>query len=137
MTQYAVRSTQYEHGIALILAMFTLLFVAMLVIALMNVGGIDQQIATNHIYDVRATYLADAGIETAVYNLRQNSSWSGTGGNVTFPSGSTSYYNVTVSGGTITSSGTVGGYTREIGADYTLSGASAPYTVRLDTWVEQ
>jgi len=144
---YGVLSTEYgvprtkgrlnEKGVALILAMFSMLFVSMLVISLLNVGGIGQQIVTNHTYDVRATYIADAGIETGIYELRQDNTYTGTGGLVVFPAGSGSSYSVVVAGGSVLSTGIVGDYTRIVSADYTLTGASAPYTVVLDNWVEQ
>jgi len=119
------------------MAMFAMLFVAMMAIAFVNVSGIEQQIATNHIYDVRATYLADAGVETAVYELRQDSSYLGTGGSVVFPSGSGQTYSALVAGGSIAATGIIGDFQRSVTAEYTLSGSSAPYTVRLDNWVEQ
>jgi Tfp pilus assembly protein PilX len=125
-----------EKGIALILVLFTMLFISLLVVAFVDLATIDQQIVTNQIYDLRAGFIADAGVETAIYELRQDSGYSGTGGNAEFPSGSGNTYNVTVSGSTITSTGTVSDFSRTIEVDFVLSGASAPYTVRINTWKE-
>lgn len=127
-----------QDGIALILALFTLLFLSLLVVVTLDMSTTDQQIVTNQIKDMQATYIADAGIENSVYQLRQNSSYTGTGGAVEFPIGSGNTYNVTVSGGdTIISTGTVGTFTRKLEAKYSLSGSSAPYTVRIIRWKEQ
>ena len=113
-----------------------MLFISLLVVAFVDLATIDQQIVTNQIYDLRTGFIADAGVETAVYELRQDSGYSGTGGNVEFPSGSGNTYNVTVSGSTITSTGTVTDFSRTIEVDFAISGASAPYTVRINTWKE-
>lgn len=125
-----------EKGIALILVLFTMLFISLLVVAFVDLATIDQQIVTNQVRDLQAGFIADAGVETAVYELRQDPGYSGTGGNVEFPSGSGNTYNVTVSGSTITSTGTVTDFSRTIEVDFSITGASVPYTVRINTWKE-
>jgi type II secretory pathway component PulK len=125
-----------EKGIALILVLFTMLFISLLVVAFVDLATIDQQIVTNQVRDLQAGFISDAGVETAVYELRQDSGYSGTGGNVEFPSGSGNTYNVAVSGSTITSTGTVSDFSRTIEVDFSISGASALYTVRINTWKE-
>ncbi len=129
--------TKNSKGAALILVLFTLAFVALFVVAFLDTITIDQQINTNQIRSLEANFIAEAGIETAVYELRQDSGYSGTGGDVTFPSGSGNTYNVTISGGdTISSVGTVGDFTRTIEAEYSLTGSSSPYSVMVDIWQE-
>ena len=127
-----------SKGIALVLALFVLLFLSLLVVVSLDMSTTDQQIATNQIRDMQATYIADAGVEWAVYQLRQDDTYSGTGSPVEFPAGSGYTYNVSVSGGdTISSVGTVGVFTRTLQAEYSLSGTSSPYTVKITTWKEQ
>ncbi|MFQ5951833.1 MAG: hypothetical protein ACE5JK_00285 [Candidatus Omnitrophota bacterium] len=125
-----------KKGIALILVLFTLLFISLLVVAFVDLATIDQQIVTNQVRDLQTSFIADAGVETAVYELRQDSGYGGTGGDVEFPAGSGNTYNVTVSGSTITSVGTVSDFSRTIEVDFLIAGAGAPYTVRINTWKE-
>ena len=126
-----------KEGIALILAMFTMLFVSVLVVALLDMVTIDQKISTNQIRSLQATYIADAGVEEAIYQLRQDDDWSGTGGDVEFPSGSGNSLNVSVSDTAITSTGTIGDFTKVLNVDFLLSGSSSPYQVLIDKWEEQ
>ncbi len=103
-----------EGGAALIIAIFALFFVSLLVIAFLDITQIDLQIVTNHTRDVQATYIGEAGIEYAIYQLLYvNSNWTGTGGDVSFAGGS---YNVAVaiagSKRTIQSTGKKGGFER-------------------------
>lgn len=130
---------QNKKGIALILALFTLLFVSLLVVAFLDMATIDQQITTNQIRDLQASFIADAGVETAIYELKaqeEEGDYSGTGGDVEFPSGSGNTYNVSVSDSTITSIGTIGDFSHTIEVDFSLTGGSSPYTVMIDTWKE-
>lgn len=129
-------SIRNEKGIALLLTLFIMAFLSLIATAFFDVLTIEQQIATNQIREMQAVFIADAGVETAVYELRQNSNWSGTGGDVEFPSGSGNTYNVSASGGTITSTGTVSNFSSTIEAGFSSSGSSAPYTVLIDTWKE-
>ena len=62
-----------EKGIALILVLFTMLFISLLVVAFVDLATIDQQIVTNQVRALEASFIADAGVETAVYELRQDS----------------------------------------------------------------
>ena len=126
-----------KEGIALILAIFTMLFVTVLVVALLDMVTIEQKISTNHIRTLQATYIADSGVEEAIYQLRQDDDWSGTGGDVEFPSGSGNSFNVSVSDTTITSTGTVGDFTKALNIDFILSGSSSPYQVLIDKWEKQ
>jgi len=116
-----------RKAIALILAMFAMLFVSLLVVAFLDMATIDQQITTNTIRGLQAQYLADAGVETAVYNLRTNSS---SGINGTVASG----YNYTVTNnytsGIINSTGQAWGFSCNVSANYTKSGN----TVNINNW---
>jgi type II secretory pathway component PulK len=125
-----------EKGIALIMVLFAMLFISLLVVAFVDLATIDQQIVTNQVRDLQAGFIADAGVETAVYELRQDSGYSGTGGNVEFPAGSGNTYNVTVAGSTITATGTISDFSRTLEVDFSISGGSSPYTVMINTWKE-
>lgn len=136
-----------NKGIALLLALFSLLFISLLVVAFLDIVTIDRQIATNQIRDLQASFIADAGAETAIYELRQDDEYSGTGGDVQFPNPKDpnnpydTYYNVSVSGNTITSTGklftdTALRFSRTIEVNFSLTGGSLPYTVKINTWRE-
>lgn len=127
---------QNRKGIALILALFTMLFISLIVVAFLDIATIDQLIATNQIRDSQASFIADAGVETAIYGLRSDNTYPGTVGDVEFPSGSGNTYNVSVSGSTITSIGTVGDFSQTVEVDFSLTGSSPPYTVKINSWKE-
>ena len=127
---------QKRKGVALILALFTMLFISLIVVAFLDIATIDQQIATNQIRDSQAGFIADAGVETAVYELRLDNTYNGTVGDVEFPSGSGNTYNVDIDGNTITSTGTVGDFSQTVEADFSIRGSSPPYTVKINSWKE-
>ena len=120
-----------RRGIALIIALFTLLFMSLLTVLFLDITGIDQQITTNYVRTMQADFLADAGIETAVYELTEDAAYNGTGGEVEFPAGSGNTYNVSISGNTITSVGTAKGFSSTLEADFTIGSDN---TVTLDNW---
>ena len=127
-----------EKGVALILALFTMLFLSLIVVAFLDALTIDQQITTNDIRTLEATYIADAGVEMAVYELRQDETYAGTGGDVEFPAGSGNTYNVTVDPALasqgIVSIGMVGGFSKTIQVGYLIDIRSPYNRVKLDTW---
>ncbi len=128
---------QNRKGVALILALFTMLFISLLVVAFLDIVTIDQKIATNQIRDLQANFIADAGVETAIYELRQDDTYNGTVGDVEFPSGSGNTYNVEfVDADTFTSTGTIGDFSRTVEVDFSLTGSSSPYTVKINSWKE-
>lgn len=105
-----------ERGTALIIALFALFFVSLLVIALLDTTQIDLQIVTNHTRDAQVTYIAEAGVEYAIYYLIYvDDTWTGTGGDVSFAGGN---YNVTVTSAgnkrTIESTGKKGAFERTL-----------------------
>ena len=129
-----------KKGVALLLALFTLSIASLLVVAFLELTTTDLQIVSNHNLRNQALYIADAGVEYAIYQLRNNKNWSGTGGTVELPSGSGNNYNVTcsnISGKiTITSIGSLATgeqITLEVRASVT---GSIPYKVKIIYWRE-
>jgi len=57
---------------ALILALFTLLFMSLLVVAFLDFVTIEQQIATNNLRSKQAAFMAEAGIEAKISGIRYN-----------------------------------------------------------------
>ena len=86
-----------KKGVALLLTLFIMLFISLVFIALSEILTSDTLITGNLQEDTRATYLAEAGFEHAVYNLQQNDSWTSGGGftsNQVIPTGGTDYYKI-------------------------------------------
>ena len=119
-----------KKSIALILAMFAMLFVALLVTAFLDMATIDQQITTNTIRGLQAQYLADAGVETAVYNLRNNTNYNGTSGIINHTSGCNYSFTVDNTSDKIDSTGQAWGFSCNVSANYTKSGN----TVNINNW---
>jgi len=135
-----------DKGIALILTLFSLLFISLLIVAFLDTITIDQQIATNQIKDMQASFFADAGIEYAIYKLKNDNSYdtdSNENGDV-YPNDDdydtdnlgAGSYKVGIPTGTlpktIISTGTMGTFNRSLEVIIYGSGSS----VRIESWNE-
>jgi len=129
-----------NKGVALLLALFTLLIIALLVVAFLETTTIDLQIVSNQLNRNKALYIADAGVEYAVSCLKSSKA------NVTYsaqlPLGSGDTYSVTYvsSSGIITSTGTlVSGESVKLEAKVSVTGAGTgiPYGVKILSWQEK
>ena len=126
-----------KQGVALLMALFALIYIALLGAAYVDMVTIDRQIVTNHLWDIRSLYIADAGIEHAIYDLKQ-------GGNgdiprTEFPDTSDNYTYYTVEfikkkGNltTVESTSEIYQSQRTIRAEIAVSGANA----RVEAWQE-
>ncbi|MFH1411839.1 MAG: pilus assembly PilX N-terminal domain-containing protein [Candidatus Omnitrophota bacterium] len=146
-----LRTTNYRlptnKGIALILALFSLVFISLLVVVFVDTVTIDQQIVTNSVRDAQAIFLADAGVEYAVYKLKDDSAYdtdTDADGNV-YPDDAADFdtdtmgtgeYKVGIPSGalpkTVTATGIAGDFTASVEAVISSSGSS----VKIDTWRE-
>lgn len=145
-----------QEGVALLMAIFALFFITLLIVAFLDITTIDLQIIKNQTTSLKALYIADAGIEDAIYELRQDKGWGAAGfTDKEFPSGSGNSYTVTVSTlqtigtppnefyiKTLTSTGTVSSGTttaqRRIEAQTLVTGRTAgAYKVRISSWKEE
>lgn len=121
-----------KRGVALLLALFTLLIISLLVVAFLEVTTSDLQIVSNHLNRNKALYIAEAGVEYAVSRLKTSKS-DFTVNNVQLPAGSGDSYSVTYTSasGKITSKGSLalgGSITLEAKASAT---GSSPYNVKI------
>jgi type II secretory pathway component PulK len=129
-----------KKGVALLLALFTLLIVSLLVVAFYELITIDLQITSNHLKRNQALYIADAGVEYAISRLRLNRSNFSQG--VEFPSGSGNNYNVNVtsvdiSAKIILSTGTLAsGEAVRLEAKVSVLGQNPPYRLKIISWRE-
>ena len=127
-----------NKGVALLLALFTLLIIALLVVAFLETTAIDLQIVSNQLNRNRALYVADAGVEYAVSCLKTSKA-NINNYSAQLPSGSGNTYSVTYvsSSGIITSTGTLAsGEHVDLQAKVSVTGSSSPFTVKILYWRE-
>ncbi len=72
-----VGAIRNEKGVALPLALFALVMLSGLLLALLSMGGMEPQVAANLTDVTRARYVAEEGIEWAFDQIKANPSWSG------------------------------------------------------------
>ncbi len=126
-----------QKGQALLLAIFTLILVSFFLTAFLEFTTADLQIISNLLSKNQALYIADAGLEYALSNLRLDKNWKPPAQPSEFPAGSGNTYDVTYSGvsGKIVSIGRlISGQTLTIEAKVTLKGNASPYEIRLLYW---
>ena len=128
----------HKKGAALLLAIFSLLLISLLVIAFLEVTTIDLQIISNHLMRNQALYIADAGIEYAISQLRINNNWKKTPRPIELPDGSGNTYDVTyssVSGKINSVARLISGQEVNLEAKVSVKG-SVPYDVKIIYWRE-
>jgi hypothetical protein len=132
-----------KKAVALVLAIFILVFISILVVALLNLLTSDLVITNNHLGRLQALYLADAGVEDAISQLRiLSKGWSGSVGPIPFPAGSSSSYTWTYpQAGTtrvIESTGQVDNnkFKATIKAQISIQGGSIPWTIKIVSFQE-
>ncbi|MFQ6044171.1 MAG: PilX N-terminal domain-containing pilus assembly protein [Candidatus Poribacteria bacterium] len=132
---------QNEQGSVLVLVLLILMVMSVLIIGALDLLTTDLKIIGNHLHDIQATYIADAGIEDAICELRQDVYWSVGFVNKEFPSGSGNIYTVTVDNSsyplvTITSTSNVSGFQRTIEAQLEIDDSLTPPYVKVIYWKE-
>lgn len=132
-----------KSGFALILAIFLMLFISLLFVSMFNMLTTDVAITGNLGKDTVALYLAEAGVERAVYELSQDNAWTSDGTSLIYlPSTQTAnYYYIVYAAGsdTVDATGYVGAetYSKTVRATVSISGAApGPYGVEILTWEE-
>jgi Tfp pilus assembly protein PilX len=129
-----------KKAVALVLAIFILVFISILVVALLNLLTSDLVITNNHLGRLKALYTAEAGIEYAVSQLRTNINWTANPYTEIFPPTSDNSFSVTKTTPTtriITSVGNIDNkFTATIEAKVSIQGTSSPYTVRIVSYKE-
>jgi len=128
-----------NKGMALLLALFTLTITSLLVVAFLELTTTDLQITSNHFDKNQALYIADAGVEYAISQLKNNRSWSGTPGPIEFPAGSGNTYSVTytsTSGKIVSAARLSSGPQVTLQAKVNVRGNTFPYNVKIISWRE-
>lgn len=127
-----------KKGVALLLALLSLVIISLLIVAFLELTTIELQIVSNHFTRNQALYIADAGVEYGISELRNNRNWKGSNKAITFPpsSGNTYTVNYSDTSGIITSvSRLSSGQQVTLQAAVTVTG-SKPYTVKIISWRE-
>jgi Tfp pilus assembly protein PilX len=123
-----------NNGSVFLITIFIIALMSAVVIGMLQVNTEEIQLMRNQIYAVQALAVAEAGLNDAFSELRDDSSWADGFTDKLFNGGS---YTVTVSGTLpnnliITSTGTSSqGFVARVEADVTLSSGS-PYIIRID-----
>lgn len=129
-----------RKGAVLVMTVFIIAFCAILITAYLQISTTDLQIVRNQQYSTRALYIAEAGVEDAIYELRQDNTWAA-GFTAKAFAGDT--YTVTVANNdptvVIDSTSTVdGSFQRHIQVQLTISGPpqAIPYPIVANYWKE-
>jgi len=131
-----------NRGFVLIMTIFAMLFASLLIVATSDLLTTDILITNNLVSDAQALYVADAGIEYAIAQLRQNgTNWTGSAQPVAFPTGSGDNYTITCTEdegvNTISSTATLdSGFQKNLQAEVRVAGQSAPFRVSVLSWQE-
>ena len=127
-----------KKGFSLILALFIILLLSGIVAALSSIFVTDIKIVDNHSRQLKALYIADAGVEYAISRLVQNRAWRANNLSIEFPSGSGNHYVINFRNlPTLSSQCRLSdGLTKTIQAEVQISGNRRPYVVKLTNWRE-
>lgn len=135
------QSTKEQRGAALVVALIVMAVLALLTITSLDMLTINVQIAGNHENELKASYIADAGVEDAIDRLRDDPNWDAGLTDVEFPAGSGDTYTVTIDNSrhpliAITSTGAVPNFQRSLEAQVKITGSSLPYSITIVYWKE-
>ena len=122
-----------NNGSALLITIFLVALLSATVIGVMQMTTEEIQLMRNHIYAVNAVAVAEAGLNNAFSELRDDSSWNTGFTDKTFGDDS---YTVTVTGAlpilTVESTAaTSAGFAAKVSADITVA-SGPPHTIRID-----
>ncbi len=135
------QATKAQRGAALVVALIVMAVLALLTMSSLDMLTVNVQISGNHERELKASYIADAGIEDAIDRLRDDPNWNAGLTNVEFPTGSGNTYTVTIDNSgypliVITSTGTVPNFQRSLEVQVKITGSSSPYKATTIYWKE-
>ncbi len=120
-----------QHGSVLILVVFVAALLSTVVMGIVGMNTEEIQVMQNHVFAAQAQATAEAGLNDALAEIRNNATWTDGFTDKGFGSG---VYTVTVTNGTIASTGTSEqGYVAKVSADVTIASIGPPHTIRIDT----
>jgi len=129
-----MRKMQRQKGSVMLIAIFVIALMTTLVVGMAQMNTEQIQIIQNQIYATDALCIAEAGLNDAFSEIRDDDEWD-SNLNKSYSGGS---YKVKVDGSppyvTITSTGTnANGFVAEVEAELTVGGAG-PYIIRIDKY---
>jgi len=125
-----MRSRRIKQGSVMLVVVLVAALLAATVMGHLQISTEEIQLMQNHIHGAEALATAEAGLNDALAQLRQNAGWSGGFVAKPFNGGS---YTVTVNGSTITSTGvTSDGFTAKMEAEITAASGGPPFLVRVN-----
>jgi Tfp pilus assembly protein PilX len=128
-----------KKGFILVLTLLVTLILATLVVGFATMSSIDLDLVKNHMYSLKAYYIAEAGVADAI-NQIQNSSvpFVNTQWQAAFPSGSLDTYTVDANSIAIKSTGfaSASNFSRTLTVKIKVSGSSQHYIVSINQWKE-
>jgi len=123
-----------------VLTLLVTLILATLVIGFLSMSSIDLDLVKNHMYSLKAYYIAEAGVAEAINRIRLNGPLADTQWEAFFPSGSSDKYTVAVSQSSTVISSTglayAANFNRVLNVTVQISGSSQPYKVSINQWKE-
>jgi len=120
-----------NNGSVLIMVVFVVALLSALVMGMLQMNTEEIQLMQNHIYAAEALAIAEAGLNDALAEIRENSGWADGFDDKPFNGGS---YDVTVDGSTITAIGTTSqGFVAEVEAQITIATSGPPYVIGIDS----
>lgn len=118
-----------DKGSVLLLAIFAVALLAAVAIGMLQLNTEEIQLVRNHIGAAEALATAEAGLNDAFSQLRNDPNWTAGFVDKAFNGGS---YTVDVNNLTITSTGTSSqGFVGRVEAEIT-TGSTSPYVIRID-----
>jgi Tfp pilus assembly protein PilX len=128
--QSAISNHQCRGGSVMLVVVLIAALLAAVVMGHLQISTEEIQLMQNHIHGAEALATAEAGLNDALAQLRQNAKWSSGFAGKPFEGGS---YTVLVNGSTITSTAaTSAGFTAKIEAEITAAPGGPPYVVRIN-----
>jgi type II secretory pathway component PulK len=133
LNEHKSRRTYCNKGMALLFVLMVMIVLTSVVGAYLGFVQLSTKSTGAQIIESQAFYLADAGIHYGIYNLKQDSGWSGTPSPVSLGEGTLSVSVIDLGGGDyqLTSTGTVDGQSRTLRQD--VNSAVMP---KYNTWQE-
>ena len=130
-----------QQGAALVVALIVMALLAMLTMGILDMLTTNVQIADNHARELKASYIADAGVEDVIDRLRDDPTWDAGLLDVELPTGSGNTYTVNVDNSAypsiiIAAIGTANNFQRSLEVEIKISGTSPPYSVAVSYWKE-
>lgn len=122
-----------NNGSVMLIAIFAIALLSAIVIGMLEINTEELQLMRNQIFSIYALAIAEAGLNDAFAEIRNDDAWTTGFTDKSFNSGS---YTVTVADAlpnrTVTSTGTsTEGFVARVEADITV-GDSSPYVIRID-----